>query len=50
MLRGEGPGVVGQLAQAEKKYQECLAADPKDDKARHELEYVRGLKAKAKTN
>jgi tetratricopeptide (TPR) repeat protein len=36
----------GRLAEAEKKYQQCLAADPKDAKAARELEYVRGLKAK----
>ena len=39
---------LGQLAQAEKKYQQCLAADPKDDKAKRELEYVRKLIAKGK--
>lgn len=40
---------LGQLDQAEKKYQQCLAADPKDTKAAEELEYVRGLRAKAKS-
>jgi len=39
---------LGQLDEAEKKYQQCLAADPKDTKAAKELEYVRGLRAKAK--
>jgi tetratricopeptide (TPR) repeat protein len=39
---------LGQLDAAEKKYQQCLAADPKDKKAAAELEYVRGLRAKAK--
>jgi tetratricopeptide (TPR) repeat protein len=38
----------GRLAEAEKKYQQCLAADPKDTKAAQELEYVRGLRAKTK--
>jgi tetratricopeptide (TPR) repeat protein len=37
---------LGQLAEAEKKYQQCLKDDPKDTKAAAELEYVRGLKAK----
>lgn len=37
---------LGQLAEAEKKYQQCLKDDPKDSKAAAELEYVRGLKAK----
>ena len=39
---------LGQLDEAEKKYQQCLADDPKDTKAAAELEYVHGLKAKAK--
>jgi tetratricopeptide (TPR) repeat protein len=39
---------LGQLDEAEKKYQQCLATDPKDTKAAQELEYVRGLRAKAK--
>ena len=39
---------LGQLDEAEKKYQQCLADDPKDTKAAAELEYVRGLKAKAR--
>jgi tetratricopeptide (TPR) repeat protein len=37
---------LGQLAEAEKKYQQCLKDDPNDKKAAAELEYVRGLKAK----
>ena len=37
---------LGQLDEAEKKYQQCLKDDPKDTKAAAELEYVRGLKAK----
>jgi Flp pilus assembly protein TadD len=40
---------LGQLDEAEKKYRQCLAADPKDKKAAAELEYVRGLQAKAKS-
>jgi tetratricopeptide (TPR) repeat protein len=40
---------LGQLEEAEKKYQQCLTADPKDTKAAQELEYVRGLRAKAKS-
>ena len=40
---------LGQLDEAEKKYQQCLAADPKDTKAARELEYVRGLRAKTKS-
>jgi hypothetical protein len=37
---------LGQLAEAEKKYQQCLRDDPNDKKAAAELEYVRGMKAK----
>ncbi|MEY2519906.1 MAG: hypothetical protein QOF24_1665 [Verrucomicrobiota bacterium] len=40
---------LGQLDEAEKKYQQCLKENPKDKKATAELEYVRGLKAKAKS-
>lgn len=40
---------LGQLDEAEKKYQQCLAADPKDTKAAQELEYVRGLRAKTRS-
>lgn len=37
---------LGQLDEAEKKYQQCLEDDPKDTRAARELEYVRGLRAK----
>ena len=40
---------LGQLDEAEKKYQQCLAADPNDRRAKKELEYVRGLRAKGKS-
>lgn len=40
---------LGQLDEAQKKYQQCLAADPKDIKAAKELEYVRDLRAKTKS-
>jgi tetratricopeptide (TPR) repeat protein len=40
---------LGKLAEAEKKYQQCLAADPNDTRAARELEYVRGLRAKTKS-
>lgn len=48
--RGMGYVLVelGRLGEAEKKYQQCLAADPNDRKAARELEYVRGLRAKTK--
>jgi len=39
---------LGKLEEAEKKYQQCLAADPKDTRAARELEYVRGLRAPKK--
>jgi Flp pilus assembly protein TadD len=39
---------LGQLDEAEKKYQQCLATDPQDAKAARELEYVRDLRAKTK--
>ena len=39
---------LGQLDAAEKKYQQCLADDPKDTKAAQELDYVRSLRAKTK--
>jgi tetratricopeptide (TPR) repeat protein len=39
---------LGKLDEAEKKYQQCLAADSNDMRAKRELEYVRGLKAKKK--
>jgi tetratricopeptide (TPR) repeat protein len=37
---------LGKLDEAEKKYQQCLADNPKDSRAAAELEYVRGLQAK----
>ncbi len=37
---------LGHLAEAEKKYQQCLKDDPNDTKAAAELEYVRRLQAK----
>jgi len=40
---------LGKLDEAEKKYQQCLAADPSDMRAKRELEYVRELKAKRKS-
>jgi tetratricopeptide (TPR) repeat protein len=40
---------LGQLDEAEKKYRQCLATDPKDIKAAKELEYVRDLRAKTKS-
>jgi tetratricopeptide (TPR) repeat protein len=40
---------LGKLDEAEKKYQQCLAADPNDVRAKRELEYVRGLKAKKRS-
>jgi len=39
---------LGKLDEAEKKYQQCLAADPSDMRAKRELEYVRELKEKRK--
>ncbi|HEX4629583.1 MAG TPA: tetratricopeptide repeat protein [Chthoniobacterales bacterium] len=49
--RGQGYVLVelGQLAEAEKKYLQCLKDDPTDKKAAAELEYVRNLKAKTKS-
>ncbi|MEP6673079.1 MAG: tetratricopeptide repeat protein [Chthoniobacter sp.] len=46
--RGQGFVFVelGKLDEAEKKYQQCLATDPKDARAARELKYVQGLKAK----
>jgi tetratricopeptide (TPR) repeat protein len=48
--RGQGYVLVelGKLDEAEKKYKQCLAANPKDTKAKAELEYVREQKAKRK--
>jgi tetratricopeptide (TPR) repeat protein len=40
---------LGKLAEAQKKYEQCLAADPKDTRAAQELEYVRGLRAKTRS-
>jgi tetratricopeptide (TPR) repeat protein len=40
---------LGQLDEAEKKYQQCLKGNPNDTKAAEELQYVRGLKAKRKS-
>jgi tetratricopeptide (TPR) repeat protein len=37
---------LGKLDEAEKKYQECLADNPKDSRAAEELQYVRNRKAK----
>jgi hypothetical protein len=34
------------LVEAEAMYKKCLALDPKDDKARGELDYIRGLRKK----
>ncbi len=49
--RGQGYVLVelGKLDEAEKKYQQCVAANPDDCKARAELEYVRDQKAKRKS-
>ena len=38
------------LDEAAKKYEECLADDPKDERARRELEYVRAQQAKRKSS
>jgi len=48
--RGQGYVLVelGKLDEAEKKYKQCLASNPNDAKAKAELEYVRGQKAKRK--
>jgi tetratricopeptide (TPR) repeat protein len=39
----------GKLDEAEKKYQQCLADDPGDTRASREIEFIRGLRAKQKT-
>jgi tetratricopeptide (TPR) repeat protein len=39
---------LGKLDEAEEKYQQCIAADPNDAKAKTELHYVREQKAKRK--
>jgi tetratricopeptide (TPR) repeat protein len=48
--RGEGYVLaeLGKLDEAEKKYQQCLATNPNDNKAKAELGYVREQKAKRK--
>jgi tetratricopeptide (TPR) repeat protein len=50
--RGQGFVFVelGKLDEAEKKYQQCLATDPKDARAARELKYVQGLKAERKSS
>lgn len=49
--RGQGYVLVelGKLDEAEDKYQQCIAANPKDSKAKAELDYVREQKAKRKS-
>jgi tetratricopeptide (TPR) repeat protein len=37
---------LGKLDEAERKYQQCIAANPNDTKAKAELQYVRAQKAK----
>jgi tetratricopeptide (TPR) repeat protein len=39
---------LGELDKAEKKYQQCLADDPNDMKAKRELEYIRSIRDKHK--
>ena len=48
--RGLGYVLVecGKLDEAEKRYQQCIAANPNDTKAEAELQYVREQKAKRK--
>jgi tetratricopeptide (TPR) repeat protein len=41
---------LGKLNEAEKKYEECIADNPKDSRAAAELEYVRDLNRKTKSN
>ena len=41
---------LGKLDEAEKKYQQCIAANPNDTKAKAELQYVREQKAKRKSH
>jgi hypothetical protein len=38
---------LGDLDKAERKYQQCLADDPNDTRAKQELEYVRSLQVKS---
>jgi tetratricopeptide (TPR) repeat protein len=49
--RGEGYVLVelGKFDEAEKKYRQCIAANPNDNKAQAELEYVREQKTKLKS-
>jgi len=49
--RGQGYVLVelGKLDEAEAKYQQCIAANPNDSKAKAELDYVREQKAKRKS-
>jgi len=44
--RGQGYCLVeqGKLAEAEAMYRQCLALDPKDNRAKRELQYIEGLK------
>jgi hypothetical protein len=46
--RGQGYVLVepGKLDEAEEKYQQCIAANPNDSKAKAELDYVRKRKEK----
>lgn len=46
-LRGSGYSLIelGRLDEAERKYQQCLKLDPKDEKAMNELEYIKELRA-----
>jgi Flp pilus assembly protein TadD len=48
--RGQGYVLteLGRLDEAEAKYKECLAMDPNDAKAQHELEYIRAVRATSK--
>jgi tetratricopeptide (TPR) repeat protein len=49
--RGQGYFLVElrKLDEAEEKYQQCIAANPNDSKAKAELDYVREQKAKRKS-
>ncbi|MEO5596238.1 MAG: tetratricopeptide repeat protein [Lysobacteraceae bacterium] len=38
---------LGQFDEAEKKYEECIALNAHDDKAKQELEYVRSIRSKS---
>lgn len=37
---------LGRFDEAERKYQECLALDPHDEKAKQGLEYIRSVRSK----